>query len=105
MLLLRLFRLEQVQKKPRNRPFIANANERLSIGIIDLKSRCIVDNFSLNPMLIKLAENFRALFYAPFYATQTLGFFAREGVELRGMIALQGGCAGGAGVMVWSVLH
>lgn len=34
-------------------------------------------------MLIKLAENFRALFYAPFYATQALGFYAGEGVELR----------------------
>jgi NitT/TauT family transport system substrate-binding protein len=34
-------------------------------------------------MLIKLAENFRALFYAPFYATQALGFYAEEGVELR----------------------
>lgn len=34
-------------------------------------------------MLIKLAENFRALFYAPFYATQSLGFYANEGVELQ----------------------
>lgn len=33
-------------------------------------------------MLIKLAENFRAVFYAPFYATQALGFYAREGVEI-----------------------
>jgi NitT/TauT family transport system substrate-binding protein len=33
-------------------------------------------------MPIKLAENFRALFYAPFYATQALGFYAREGVEI-----------------------
>jgi NitT/TauT family transport system substrate-binding protein len=33
-------------------------------------------------MPIKLAENFRALFYAPFYAAQTLGFYAREGVEV-----------------------
>jgi NitT/TauT family transport system substrate-binding protein len=33
-------------------------------------------------MPIKLAENFRALFYAPFYATQALGFYAREGVEV-----------------------
>jgi NitT/TauT family transport system substrate-binding protein len=33
-------------------------------------------------MPIKLAENFRAVFYAPFYATQALGFFAREGVEI-----------------------
>jgi NitT/TauT family transport system substrate-binding protein len=31
---------------------------------------------------IKLAENFRAVFYAPFYATQALGFYAREGVEI-----------------------
>src|SRR5436309_13996300 len=33
-------------------------------------------------MRIKLAENFRAVFYAPFYATHALGFFAREGVEI-----------------------
>ena len=33
-------------------------------------------------MPIKLAENFRAVFYAPFYATQALGFYAREGVEI-----------------------
>ncbi len=33
-------------------------------------------------MPIKLAENFRAVFYAPFYATGTLGFFAREGVDV-----------------------
>jgi NitT/TauT family transport system substrate-binding protein len=33
-------------------------------------------------MLIKLTENFRAVFYAPFYATQALGFYAREGVEV-----------------------
>ena len=32
--------------------------------------------------LIKLAENFRALFYVPFYATHALGFYAREGVEV-----------------------
>ena len=32
-------------------------------------------------MKIKLKENFRAVFYAPFYATQALGFYAREGVE------------------------
>ena len=34
-------------------------------------------------MLLRLAENFRAVFYAPFYATQALGFYAAEGVELR----------------------
>jgi NitT/TauT family transport system substrate-binding protein len=33
-------------------------------------------------MPIKLAENFRAVFYAPFYATQALGFYAREDVEV-----------------------
>ncbi len=33
-------------------------------------------------MPIKLAENFRAVFYAPFYATHALGFYAREGVEV-----------------------
>jgi NitT/TauT family transport system substrate-binding protein len=31
---------------------------------------------------IKLAENFRAVFYAPFYATHALGFYSREGVEV-----------------------
>jgi NitT/TauT family transport system substrate-binding protein len=33
-------------------------------------------------MPMKLAENFRAVFYAPFYATSTLGFFAREGIDV-----------------------
>jgi NitT/TauT family transport system substrate-binding protein len=33
-------------------------------------------------MAVKLAENFRAVFYAPFYATHALGFYAREGVEV-----------------------
>src|SRR5258708_25095290 len=33
-------------------------------------------------MPIRLAENFRAVFYAPFYAAQSLGFYAREGVEI-----------------------
>lgn len=31
---------------------------------------------------IKLSENFRAVFYAPFYATLELGFLPREGVEV-----------------------
>ena len=31
---------------------------------------------------IKLAENFRAVFYAPFYATHALGFYDREAVEV-----------------------
>src|SRR5213076_481590 len=29
---------------------------------------------------IRLAENFRALFYAPFYTTHVLGFYAGEGI-------------------------
>jgi NitT/TauT family transport system substrate-binding protein len=31
---------------------------------------------------IRLMENFRALFYAPYYATQALGFYAGEGVDV-----------------------
>jgi NitT/TauT family transport system substrate-binding protein len=33
-------------------------------------------------MKIRLVENFRAIFYAPFYATQALGFYEREGVDI-----------------------
>jgi NitT/TauT family transport system substrate-binding protein len=33
-------------------------------------------------MKIRLAENFRAVFYAPFYATQALGLYEREGVDI-----------------------
>jgi NitT/TauT family transport system substrate-binding protein len=33
-------------------------------------------------MKIRLAENFRAIFYAPFYATQALGFYERYGVDI-----------------------
>ena len=33
-------------------------------------------------MRIKLKENFRAIFYAPYYAAQALGLYAREGVEI-----------------------
>jgi NitT/TauT family transport system substrate-binding protein len=31
---------------------------------------------------IRLMENFRAVFYAPYYATYALGFFANEGVDV-----------------------
>jgi NitT/TauT family transport system substrate-binding protein len=31
---------------------------------------------------IRLMENFRALFYAPYYAAHTLGFYANEGVDV-----------------------
>ena len=33
-------------------------------------------------MRIKLAENFRAIFYAPFYAAKALGYYAREGIDV-----------------------
>ena len=33
-------------------------------------------------MKIKLMENFRAIFYAPFYAIHALGFYANEGVDV-----------------------
>jgi NitT/TauT family transport system substrate-binding protein len=33
-------------------------------------------------MGVKLVENFRALFYAPFYATHALGFYASEDVDV-----------------------
>ena len=33
-------------------------------------------------MNIKLSENFRAVFYAPFYAAQALGFYAAESVDV-----------------------
>ena len=33
-------------------------------------------------MPIRLAENFRAVFYAPFYAAQALGLYAKEGVDV-----------------------
>lgn len=45
-------------------------------------------------MQIALAENFRALFYAPFYACLQLGFFRRAGLDLR----LKPSPAPGAGI-------
>jgi len=33
-------------------------------------------------MQVKLSENFRAVFYAPFYATHALGFYSDEGIEV-----------------------
>jgi NitT/TauT family transport system substrate-binding protein len=33
-------------------------------------------------MHVKLSENFRAVFYGPFYATHALGFYTDEGVEV-----------------------
>ncbi|MEZ5851270.1 MAG: ABC transporter substrate-binding protein [Hyphomicrobiaceae bacterium] len=31
---------------------------------------------------VRLSENFRAVFYAPFYATQALGYYASEGLDV-----------------------
>lgn len=45
-------------------------------------------------MNIKLAENFRAVFYAPFYATYALGLFAEQGVT----ITLLDSASPGAGI-------
>ena len=41
-------------------------------------------------MPIRLMENFRAIFYAPYYATHALGFYKREGldVEVRALVDL-----------------
>ena len=33
-------------------------------------------------MPIRLMENFRAIFYSPYYATHALGFYEREGVAV-----------------------
>jgi len=33
-------------------------------------------------MHVKLSENFRAVFYAPFYVTHALGYYSSEGVEV-----------------------
>src|SRR5580700_12015119 len=35
-----------------------------------------------HPMAIQLSENFRALFYAPFYAAHAIGAYAAEGVDV-----------------------
>jgi NitT/TauT family transport system substrate-binding protein len=45
---------------------------------------------------IRFAENFRAVFYAPFYASRALGFYADEGVEVEwlGVSAPGDGVAG-----------
>src|SRR5947207_2351494 len=49
-------------------------------------------------MRIRLAENFRAVFYAPFYATNALGFYAREGVDVE-LICSSGPGEGVAGLL------
>ena len=50
-------------------------------------------------MQIKLVESFRAVFYAPFYATLALGFYATESVEvdfLSSLLTAVGRCWWGA---------
>jgi NitT/TauT family transport system substrate-binding protein len=44
---------------------------------------------------VKLSENFRAVFYAPFYATHALGFYASEGVAVDLLDSQAPGAAGG----------
>jgi NitT/TauT family transport system substrate-binding protein len=44
---------------------------------------------------LRIAENFRAVFYAPFYAMRALGFAAREGLEVEWLSSdLPGGAIG-----------
>lgn len=57
-------------------------------------------------MVVTLLENFRAVFYVPFYAAFALGAYAAEGVEV--MLQASGGpsdtpnaLAGGAGEISW----
>ena len=42
----------------------------------------VTDRFLETDVKIRLMENFRALFYAPYYATHALGFYANEGVDV-----------------------
>jgi NitT/TauT family transport system substrate-binding protein len=44
-------------------------------------------------MKIRLMENFRAIFYAPYYAAHALGFYANEGVDVE---LVSGDAPGGA---------
>ena len=48
-------------------------------------------------MHVKLSENFRAVFYAPFYATHALGFYTGEGVEVELLNSPAPAAAAGAG--------
>jgi len=53
------------------------------------------EGVSVEAMKIRLAENFRAIFYAPFYATQALGFYEREGVDIDFVARRFRQCGGG----------
>jgi NitT/TauT family transport system substrate-binding protein len=50
--------------------------------MLDIRKKFQSTKIDPNKMKIRLSENFRALFYAPYYATQALGLYAREGVEV-----------------------
>jgi NitT/TauT family transport system substrate-binding protein len=51
---------------------------------------------------VRLSENFRAVFYAPFYATHALGFYASEGVAVDLLNSPAPGAAG-AGLLDGSI--
>jgi NitT/TauT family transport system substrate-binding protein len=53
-------------------------------------------------MHVKLSENFRAVFYAPFYATHALGFYASEGVEVE-LLTSPAPAAAGSGLLDGSI--
>src|SRR6185436_20821338 len=54
--------------EPELKPFRGARHKRVHVGVL--------------VMPIRLMENFRAVFYAPYYATYALGFYQREGVEV-----------------------
>jgi len=51
---------------------------------------------------IKLSENFRAVFYGPFYATHALGFYSDEGVEVE-LLTSPAPAAAAAGLLDGSI--
>src|ERR1043166_50939 len=53
-------------------------------------------------MRVKLSENFRAVFYAPFYATHALGFYSSEGVEVE-LLNSPAPATAGAGLLDGSI--
>ena len=59
----------------------ASAKSPVGPGV-DRHCMAILPTLRTRPMKIRLAENFRAVFYAPFYATQALGLYAREDLEV-----------------------
>jgi NitT/TauT family transport system substrate-binding protein len=48
----------------------------------DFNSTPATDRFLEIDVKIRLMENFRAIFYAPYYAVHALGFYANEGVDV-----------------------